>query len=371
MPSGLHDHLSEKLAAQLRKRITRDGPIPFSEFMAAALYEPDLGYYQRSDLVRWGRAGDYRTAPESSALFGATWARYFAGCYRQIGAPPSWTIVEAGAGAGDFAATCLAALRSDHPEVFQATTYLVDEISDASVLRSKERLRSFGDTVTFGRIHDLPADSLTGIVFANELLDAFPVTRVTEQGGIPGELCVALDQLDEFFWRFKPGIKPEIGAYLETLDIELAEGQIADVCLGAAEWWARAATVLKRGYLIAVDYGAEAADLYSAELRPHGSLRAFADHQLHQDALYLPGRLDLTANVDWTTILNTGDGQGLETVYFGSLNKFLLDAGVFEVLEGSIHQADQVTKVRLGHSAREFILPGGLAESFQVLIQGR
>ena len=65
------------LAERLRELIQREGSITFHDWMKAALYDPDGGYYQRADRTRWGRAGDYRTSPERSELFAATFARYF------------------------------------------------------------------------------------------------------------------------------------------------------------------------------------------------------------------------------------------------------------------------------------------------------
>src|SRR2546423_15718498 len=103
------------LAAILRARIRRAGPISFRDWMAAALYDERAGYYNRADLARWGRAGDYRTSPERSPLFAATLARYFAELYAALAAPPQWTIIESGAGAGHFAQGVLETFAHDHP----------------------------------------------------------------------------------------------------------------------------------------------------------------------------------------------------------------------------------------------------------------
>ena len=103
--------------------------------MQAALYDPEDGYYYRKDLVRQGRAGDYRTAPETSPLFAATLAQYFTQAYFDLGAPQRWTIVESGAGAGHFARGVLSTLQSGAPEVFAATHYLIDEISPEAQAR--------------------------------------------------------------------------------------------------------------------------------------------------------------------------------------------------------------------------------------------
>lgn len=108
-----HDE-SPPLAARLRARIRESGPISFRDWMEAALYDRRDGYYQREDLTRWGRSGDYRTGPERSTLFAATFAGYFADFYRRLGSPESFTIYEAGAGAGHFALGVLDALRREH-----------------------------------------------------------------------------------------------------------------------------------------------------------------------------------------------------------------------------------------------------------------
>src|SRR5258708_3614300 len=117
------------LTSRLRARIELEGPMSFRDWMAAALYDERDGYYCRAADVRQGRAGDYRTAPESSPLFAATFARYFSRLFSELGAPSSWTIIEAGAAAGEFAHGVLTALQTHHPEVFAATNYVIDKIS--------------------------------------------------------------------------------------------------------------------------------------------------------------------------------------------------------------------------------------------------
>src|SRR2546427_8708478 len=112
----------DPLAERLRARIKQQGPITFRQWMAAALYDEREGYYCRPDRIPQGRAGDYRTAPESSQLFAATFAWYFsklfAELFFEIGSPPTWTIFEAGAGGGEFAHGVLNTLKTHYPEVF-------------------------------------------------------------------------------------------------------------------------------------------------------------------------------------------------------------------------------------------------------------
>src|SRR5712692_9450289 len=165
--------LTPSLAERLRARIERDGPISFRDWMQLALYDEREGYYCRSDRLRWGRLGDYRTAPESSPLFAATLARYFAKLYSELGSPPLWTIFEAGAGAGEFARGALTALQSGDPQAFAATSYVIDEVSADAAAQSAERLSEFRDRVTFRSLAEAAKTASAGIVFSNELIDAF------------------------------------------------------------------------------------------------------------------------------------------------------------------------------------------------------
>ena len=116
------------LAEALRDRIRRAGPITFRDWMDAALYDEREGYYCRGDRERWGREGDYRTSPERSPLFAATLARYFAKLHEELGSPAQWTIVEAAAGAGQFAEELLGTLQGQFPKVF-TTPAMVSKFS--------------------------------------------------------------------------------------------------------------------------------------------------------------------------------------------------------------------------------------------------
>src|SRR5262245_59745562 len=126
---------TRSLRQVLIDRIRREGPITFYDWMNAALYSPSFGYYMRSDLQRWGREGDYRTSPERSELFAATFARYFGQLYEKLDRPKTHTILECGAGEGTFAHGVLFYLRERLPDVFGVTQYIIDEVSPDSEAR--------------------------------------------------------------------------------------------------------------------------------------------------------------------------------------------------------------------------------------------
>jgi SAM-dependent MidA family methyltransferase len=354
---------------RLQLRIWSKGPITFYEWMKAALYDPDEGYYCRPDRERWGRQGDYRTSPERSVLFGATFARYFAKLHEDLGSPPALTIVEVGAGAGHFAETILETLHLRFPDIFSKTHYIIDERSPDSQSLARRRLARFDAEVEFKPLVALgPLDQ--AIVFSNELLDAFPVHRVVIQEGELRELHVGLSKQRSFEWTVGPLSTPRLSEYFDQLGIRLSEGQIADVNLEIGLLLELVGAKLRSGYLITVDYGAEASVLYDERDRREGSLRAFHRHQISGDILFQPGEQDLTSTVDWTSVRTAGARNGLKAVTFERQDRFLLDAGLLAEMELRVNETPQESeRLRLTTSVRELILPGGLAESFQVMVQ--
>lgn len=332
--------------------------------MEAALYDPEHGYYCAPGKKRWGRAGDYRTSPERSVLFSATFARFFTQLQQDLSGPTSWTIFECGAGEGQFAANCLNALDRQSRHVFELTDYVIDELSSAS--RTRISNHAFEHKVRFERIAE--AAPFVGVVFANELLDAFPVHRVMMEAGTLREFYVGVKGDGSFVWQTGPLSDERLQEYFKHFDVTLTEGQIAEVNLAAPTWLKIVADKLERGFVIIVDYGSEAKDLYGPG-RPKGTLRAFQRHEFVSDLLSDPGAYDITASVNWTDIRQTSASVGLAEVLFDSQDRFLLRAGLLDELETLTRGvADQGEKAQLALEAREMILPGGMSESFSVLV---
>lgn len=368
----MEDKWSVPLARRLRGRIEREGALSFHDWMKAALYDEREGYYCRAHPERWGRAGDYRTSPERSFLFAATFARFFAALYEESGEPANWTIWEAGAGAGHFAQGVLETLERSFPQIFSATHYFIDETSAATLALAQERLASFGSRVEQRNLFENIAPSESCILFANELLDAFPVHRVLVRDGHLRELFVGTNDTGAFMWVEKNPSTPLLYEYLERLNIELSEGQVAEINLQATDWLKRAAQTFNSGYLILVDYGAEARELYDMSLRPVGSLRAFRRHHFAADVLLEPGEQDITTTVDWTTVKRVCREAGLEIVSFERQDQFLIRAGLLEELSRLMAETtSEAASLSLSTTAREMILPGGMSESFQVLVARR
>lgn len=356
------------LADILARRISEEGPITFRDWMQSALYDPLYGYYCRADIERWGRKGDYRTSPERTPLFAATFARYFAGVYQQLGSPHQWTIVEKGAGNGSFAETALATLEQQFPKVYEVTRYLVDEIGGPSKEAAKAKLIRFGDRVSFDSTEkDKQAEA--GIIFSNELLDAFPVHRVVKEGGELREMYVSLDADGAFTWTNGPLSTGRLSKYFDIVGREVSdEGQVAEVNLEIEDWLECAEKLFLKTCIVTVDYGDEASNLLAPERR-QGTARAFRRHQF-QDLLKTPGENDITTTVDWTFVRRLGEKLGLKTERFERLDQFLLHEGLLDQLEHMTGEAgSESEEVSLRAGAREMIFPNAMSASFQVLVQ--
>ncbi|HEV7746222.1 MAG TPA: SAM-dependent methyltransferase [Pyrinomonadaceae bacterium] len=359
------------LANRLEERIKRDGPITFYDWMKAALYDPVDGYYCRTDRKRWGREGDYRTSPERSSLFAATFARYFAGLYDQLGQPAAWTILEVGAGEGHFALGLLRGLQQFSASAFAALTYVIDEVSEASIARAREKLLLFQDRIQFKSLDEV--DLNAGVIFSNELFDAFPVHRIVLDNDEFKEYYVTLGQSGKFEWLPESPSRvfsERLQEYFAEIGSKPVAGQAVEVNLEIEDWLRRATAKLHSGYIVTVDYGALVEDLYSPLAEREGTLRSFERHQFVADLLAQPGEHDLTATVNWSFVKSVGARLGLEFVELSRQDRFLLANGLLEELElESANANDDAARLQLSTAAREMILPTGMAASFQVLVQ--
>jgi SAM-dependent MidA family methyltransferase len=336
--------------------------------MEAALYDSERGYYCRRDLIRWGRQGDYRTSPERSVLFGSTFACYFSRLFGERDS--AVTVVEAGPGAGDFAASVLETLEQRSPALFSKLTYVLDDLSEQAREGWSEKLSRFQTHVEYGKLSDLQ-ELDWAIVFANELLDAFPVHRVTVHEGKLVELYVGIDEQSAFTWTRGPISDRRLLEYLDRFQIAPVEAQILEINLAMSDWIRMAGQKLKRGFLIVVDYGAEQRTLFHPS-RTDGTLRSFRRHELTPDVLNSPGTQDITSSVDWIAVMEFSKDSGFETITFERQDRFLLENGLLEELEVRTALAkSEAEALQLRTSARDMILPGGMAQSFQVLVLRR
>jgi SAM-dependent MidA family methyltransferase len=316
-----------RLIDRLRREIEAHGPITFARFMEVALYDPQDGYYVRR-LDRPTRSGDYLTAPETHPLFGRTLARQVAECWERLGRPDPFVVREYGAGSGALAASLVDGLLGGAPEVIGSLRYQPVESAAPAVEAIRGRVTVAG--LSANRL-ETAGGPMDGLVIANEFLDALPVHRIVVQDGRLLERFVGWED-DRFNDVDAPPSTPRLGERLASDGVRLAEGQEAEVCLAVDDWIAEVASDLRHGYLIAIDYGHPAGELYSTR-RMEGTLLAYRGHRVVDDPYAAVGNQDLTAHVDLTHLEKVARDAGFSPVGRTTQAEFLAGLGMGELLD--------------------------------------
>ena len=355
--------------------------------MDLALYDPEHGYYARAGQ-RSGRAGDFFTSVDVGPLFGELLAVQLAEMWRLLnaGAPPSpFDLVEAGAGNGRLSGDILRVARLRDPEFYDAVRLHLVEASAAARAAQPATLADVAERVASSSAV-LPA-SFEGALVANELLDALPVHQVVmREDGLREVYVAAVSQTvsqtvtepvsetvcdtvcDTGLQLVEgPPSTPALAEYLERAGVRLEPGWRVEVNLRAIEWIRDAARRLTRGFIILVDYGHEARELYSPS-HASGTLTTFTRH--HSDGpetaapawLRDPGGHDITAHVDFTSVRAAAEAEGLTTVGFLDQTYFVL--GLLPFLP------DPQSAIRNPQS-KTLLMPGGLGSTHKVLILGK
>jgi SAM-dependent MidA family methyltransferase len=311
----------DRLAAFVRAR----GRVTFAEFMARALYDPESGYYQ-DPSARIGPRGDYVTSPEMHPAFGALIARWLAERWHELGRPDPFEVVEIGGGTGAAAAQILGALPGS---IGASVQYTLVEPGRRATEQQAVRLQCLPACRWVTRLEE--ARPIVGIVWANEVADALPVHRVRREGDALIELWVTCGGPNTFREEPGPLSTPALSDYFERLGIVPAEGITVEVNLHAIDWLRDAARALEQGWLLLFDYGRTAESLYADPGRA-GTLRAYHHHTLTTDPFDRIGEQDLTADVDFTTLIQVAEEEGLTVEAFTDQRHFLASLGIGELL---------------------------------------
>ena len=265
----------------LRRQMIRDiqisGPMPFERFTEVALYHPE-GFFGGQTL-RSQKSGDFLTSPEVSQLFGETLAGYVGRIRDQIGEP--FQLVEVGAGSGSLLRPLLGVL----------------DVDALAVEASPAARQALGDLVEV--IPELP-ETIRGVVIANELLDNLPMALAQRVDGTWRERWVGFDDSDLTFVDADP--REEVLAWLDDYAGAVADGGWVEVQLEARRWVADVLGRLEAGALLLIDYGDTAENLLPR--RQDGTLRTYRAHHLGPHPLDEPGETDITADVNFTALVD-------------------------------------------------------------------
>ncbi len=323
------------LAELIRAEIARGGPITFVRFMERALYDPERGYYATA-VTRPTRAGDFLTAPELHPIFGRTLALQVDEMWQRMGRPEGFVIREYGAGSGALFLAIVDGLVRIGSALADIVRYEpVDFARQRAVIT--DRLRDAGRLEQLVTIAERE-NRLSGVVIANEFLDALPVHRVIKLNGELREIHV--DWIDGRFVEVAgPLTDDRLAPWFADAGVELDENQRAEVNLAMLAWVAELARVIERGYALIIDYGATAADLYGPS-RPTGTIRAFAANRVSSDVLSDPGTRDITSHVDFEAVERQARAVGLVVAGQRKSNEFLLACGLDDTYQQARAETD-------------------------------
>lgn len=353
------------LAALLAERIRRFGPITFAEYMRECLYHPAYGYYSQPQSRRFA---DYYTSVDVHPIFGRLLARQFAEMWELLGRPPEFQLVEAAAGTGRMAAHILDFAQAHLPQFYEALQYVAVERSPARCEQLSERLRVHIERGRCRTSIEMLAKIHLGCVFSNELLDALPVHRVVQESGELREIFVTTNGATFSEVRL-PASTCAIAEYFAAQGITLPVGQQAEAGLEACDWITEIGRRLDCGFVVTIDYGHEAPDLFDAH-HMAGTVLAYTNHRASEDVYAAPGQQDLTAHVNFTVLRQWGQRSGLATSGLVSQTAFLLALGQGNEFADLYDEGmNEIERVRARLQLKTLIFPEGMGERFQVLIQ--
>jgi SAM-dependent MidA family methyltransferase len=365
LPTPVNDALahSARVRARIRAEIEAShGWISFARYMEIALYEPGLGYYV-SGTRKFGAGGDFVTAPEISPLFGRTLARQVAQIMR-LSEP---NILELGAGSGALAAHVLLELERLGAS---ARSYAILEVS--AELRERQRAtlaRRAPQWLDRVRWLDRLPQTFSGVILANEVLDALPVHLVAWREHGIFECGVAWEG-ERFVWREQPA-RGELLAAARALQAahDLPPPYVSEINLAAQALMRSLGGILKQGCLLIFDYGFESQQYYHQQ-RSSGTLMCHYQQRAHDDPFFLPGLQDITAHVDFSALAQAASDAGLRSAGYASQAQFLIRCGITDLL-AQTDVADPAAYLPQAAQVQNLLSPAEMGELFKVLALAR
>ncbi len=365
---------NSKLIQKIIEEISLKGPLTFARFMELALYDEQYGYYMTpmvgeavSFRERIGWEGDFYTAPELSPILAKTLARQVLEIDSQLGHPDPFTFVEMGGGNGTFASDFLLHCQTITPDFLSRLSYHLVErspfLQSQQEISIRETMGTWVDRHVAWKssVEQLDTDSVTGVMFSNELVDAFPVHRVRFDNRHFQEMFVDYEG-GQFVERLGPLSSPKLDEYIHQYGVVLQEGQTSELHLKSENWMIHVARIVHRGIVITVDYGHTGGDYYAPE-RKTGTFLCYYRHSVSSNPYSRVGEQDLTAHVNFTALAKSGKECGLQPVGFTTLANWLMGLGVEEFVQDEDPESKEV------QALTQLLRPNGMGTTFKVLVQ--
>ena len=368
--------MASAVEQEIRELIQKDGRITFARFMEACLYSPRGGFYSaRGDRI----SAHFGTSATSHPAFGALIARQLAQMWQILGEPAVFHVIEVGSGDGALARSIVAACRRTAPRFAEAIRYVAADYEPGWAQSPGTAFGRTGEGQSPNGL-DTPAGiqrvrgsglgafrNIVGCVLCNELIDNFPVHRFAIADGKVKEIFVTLAG----------------GDFIEVLDdpstrriteriagLGLPEGYRGEVNLAMEDWIGQVCGALDRGFVLTIDYGELAEDLYSPE-NARGTLVCFNRHAIGGDPYQDIGQQDITCQVDFTSLMRLGEREGLETVGYTLQRRFLENLGFNEFLDDLGTPGPSAARAELSRIAMMTLVDPDEYGDFKVLAQAK
>jgi len=361
-----------RLVEKLVSKIRQEGKITFAKFMEAALYDPEEGYYITPG-EKIGPGGDYFTSPDLHPIFGKLLAKQIIETDSLLDHPKEFILLEMGAGKGLLCHDILTGLRESSPDLYYRIRYLIVERSPWMIQRQQKLLEPFlgdpGRIVWKDGFEKGPGSAgFVGCVLSNEVLDAFPVhSFVMTENGLQ-EVYVVFKE-GKFAEQLGPPSRSELSDYIDQLGLEFPPGFRGEINLEAMRWMKEAGRALQRGFVITMDYGYPAEDLYSP-LRRNGTLLCYYRHKVRENPYDLVGQQDITAHLDFTSLARAGEEAGLQVAGFTDQTHLLMSLGIAQEMEPLAVRAENDMEAKKEFELmRELMRPEDMGRTFKILIQ--
>jgi SAM-dependent MidA family methyltransferase len=369
------------LRARIAEVIRREGPIPFSRYMAMCLYEPELGYYMRP-REQFGKAGDFYTSSDVHALFGRLLCRQFVEFWQALGAPGVLDLIELGPGRGLFAGDVLDWAGKKHPQFLRALRYRLVETSPWLRQRQEERLAGF---IAEGRAK-IDSDFSAAlaecgealIVFGNEFFDALAVEVLAGQGelrvSVPANATetaassATSGSLASFIEEFiQP--QPEVLEYVDRYSVHPGPQERVEVALESQRWMRRIAQAFttRRGFAVFIDYGYTRQEQLAG--RHLDTLMTYRQHRAGENPYQAPGEQDITAHVNFTALRAAAESEGIDFLALLTQAQFLMGVGEATQFAEAFEECrlpQEQAKVAL--QLKHLVTPAGIGEIFQAIV---
>ncbi len=354
----------KQLISIIKDRIKKEGSLSFRDFMDMALYYPELGYYT-SPEEKIGGFGDFFTASELDRAYGELLAEQFVEIYEKLEGK-NFQIVEIGAGKGYLAYDILNFLKNKYSEIFENSQYIIIEKSPYHIKTQKDILKEFPNVKWVQDIIDFEDESITGVIFSNELFDAFPVHLIRKINGKIYEVYISLDEEDNVQEILKEPSE-DIIRYLKELSINIPEGMQTEINLDAVDYIQKIGRKLRKGYVITVDYGYPSAELYKP-YRMRGTLLCYYRHQYSENFYQNVGMQDITSHVNFSALKYYGMIAGLDFTGFTDQAHFLTNLGLMDIM-AELQEKNDIQSYERLNRLKTLVLPKGMGERFKVLVQ--